>query len=410
MAERVYPRVYGVAEVSEYLKQYLEEDMLLASLAVQGEISGYKAHSSGHVYFTLREGGSGLKAVMFRRYAADLQWQPQDGDQAVVVGRIAFYERDGACQIYAQTMLPVGSGSHSQALSRLKAKLEAEGLFSPERKLPLPAYALRVGVVTAADSAAWADIQRIASARSAGTLLVLHPAIVQGDKAPASIAAAVQQADAANYDVIICGRGGGAEEDLAAFNSEEVVRAIAGTITPLISAVGHESDITLADLAADVRAATPTHAATLAVLDEQAVVRQITAAERSMRQALAEAVARSKERLQRLMAAPALALPLAMLDQPGEQLDRIEAEMALALSRALAGKQTELEHSIERLRLLDPARTLGRGYAVVQDKAGSLVRSAQQVQPGDKLQITFAQGAIAAQVLTIKEEKADGKS
>ena len=209
MAEAVYPRAYGVAEITYYLKQYLEEDGFLAQLAVAGQISGYKAHPSGHCYFQLREGASSLKAVMFRRYAVGLDWQPRDGDQAVAVGAISLYERDGCCQLYVQALLPAGAGREARQLAELKQRLAAEGLFSPERKRPLPLYPLSVGVITSREGAAWADIRRIAGQRHPGLDLRLYPALVQGEQAPASLAAALAQADRGGHEVLLLGRGGG---------------------------------------------------------------------------------------------------------------------------------------------------------------------------------------------------------
>ena len=196
MAENAYPRAYGVEEINYYLKEYLAEDTFLNSIAVQGEVAGFKAHSSGHIYLTLREGACNLKVVMFRRYAASLAWTPRDGDQVVAVGSVGLYERDAVCQLYAEALFPAGSGRQARGLDELRLRLEAEGLFAVERKQALPRFALDIGVITADHSAAWADVQRIAYGRCPGVRLTLDPALVQGEGAPASLARAPAPAPA----------------------------------------------------------------------------------------------------------------------------------------------------------------------------------------------------------------------
>ncbi|MEG1661974.1 MAG: exodeoxyribonuclease VII large subunit, partial [Clostridiales bacterium] len=263
--ETVQPRIFSVAELNNYLREYLAEDDFLRELAVRGEIAGFKAHSSGHIYFNLREQGVSIKTVMFRSYAAHLDFLPEDGMEVVVIGGVALFERDGVCQLYATMLLPAGAGVLAKAKDKLKQTLQAEGLFAPQRKKPIPAYAENIGVITSGEGAAWADIQKVAYSRWPGVRLQLYAAAVQGTNAPSQLAAALAKADQGGHDVLICGRGGGSTEDLAAFDSEQVVRAIAAVATPLISAVGHEVDVTLADLVADMRAATPSQGAELAV-------------------------------------------------------------------------------------------------------------------------------------------------
>lgn len=375
MAEIVYPRAYGVAELNYYLKHYLEEDSFLSSIAVAGELSGFKAHSSGHCYFALREGTHSLRAVMFRRYAETLAWQPRDGDMAIAVGAVSLYERDGSCQLYVQALLPAGAGRQAQDQEELRRRLEEEGLFAPERKKPLPAYALSVGVITSGEGAAWADIQRIAFQRFPGVKLTLYPALVQGAQAAADIAAAIAKGDRGRHEVLIVGRGGGAEADLEAFNSEAVVRAIAGAQTPVISAVGHESDFTLADLAADIRAATPTHGAALAVPELTELLEQLDERERRLHAALQKEADRAAESL-------------------GRSRERMDAAMAAILRR----EQRRLAEAAGRLELLSPLATLARGYSAVLDKEGRAVMDAMELQPGDALLIYPARGEIRAQV------------
>ncbi|MCL1974880.1 MAG: exodeoxyribonuclease VII large subunit, partial [Firmicutes bacterium] len=264
MAETVLPHAYGVSEINNYIREYLEEDEMLVNLLVKGELTAYKRHSSGHIYFTLSEGGCSINGAMFRAQAANLQFLPATGMEIMVFGQIGFYERDGRTQLYARTFFPMGTGAGGQALEQLKKRLAQEGLFAEENKKLLPLLPRSLGVVTAAGSAAWADIKQVALSRFSGLRIKLYPAVVQGAEAPASICAALAKADFAGHDVLIVGRGGGAAEDLAAFNTEIVARAVAATQTPLIAAVGHEIDWSLTDLAADKRAATPSHAAALA--------------------------------------------------------------------------------------------------------------------------------------------------
>lgn len=379
MAETVRPRIYGVAEITYYLKQYLAEEPFLEQLAIRGEISGFKAHSSGHIYFTLKERDSSLSSVMFRRYAAALNFTPHDGEEVVVIGSVSLYERNGSCQIYVEEIFPSGGGAQARALAELKERLAREGLFDEERKQPLPRFAFNIGVITSGEGAAWADIQRIAYSRNPGVKLQLYPALVQGDAAPESLAAALAAADRGGHDLLIIGRGGGAGEDLAAFDSEQVVRAVAAAQTPLISAVGHESDFTLCDLAADLRAATPTHAAQLAVTDAAATLEEIAR--------LSAAMTSGAERLlQRLQQRLAVYDPTA------------------AARKSLAAYQQHLTVETARLEAFNPQVTLERGFSLVETADGTLIRSLRQVSPGERIAIRTADGSFTA----IVEEKNNG--
>lgn len=413
MSETVYPRAYGVREINYYLRQYLAEDDFLANIAICGEISGYKAHHSGHIYFALREGDCGLKAVMFRREAATLKWRPKDGDQVIAVGAVALYERDGNCQLYVRSLFPEGTGRANQEREKLRRRLEAEGLFDPARKQPLPAYAFDLGVITAADSAAWADIRRIVINRLPAARIKLYPALVQGTAAPASLVAAIAEADAGGHQLLICGRGGGSEEDLAAFDQEQVVRAIASTRTPLISAVGHESDITLADLAADLRAATPTHAAALAVPDAAELSTLLMRQAQRLYVAAETALKAKRERLRLLAALPSLARPQAMLQPAWSRLDHDERALQQAARRGFEYKSGCLAAAVRALDYLDPLAVLKRGYALASDAAGALIRDAGALQPGEQIVIRPARGLIWARVEQTENGnggEADGKS
>ncbi|NLF80755.1 MAG: exodeoxyribonuclease VII large subunit [Clostridia bacterium] len=380
MEEITKIRVYGVSEITWYVREYLAEDALLASLAVQGEISGFRAHSSGHIYFTLKEKDSALKTVMFRRYAGDLAWQPGDGDHVVVIGSVSLYERDGTCQLYAEEIIPAGDGAQARALNELKERLAAEGLFDAQRKQPLPQFAVDIGVITSAEGAAWADIRRVAAARNPKARLTLYPVAVQGERAPAELAKACAAADSGGHEVLIIGRGGGAEEDLAAFNHELVVRAVANLRTAVIAAVGHESDFTLCDLAADWRAATPSHAAAAAVADRFEIEERLSDIEAALRGALGRDLKRRRQMLVALDVEP-------------------------AARRGLERRQQRLDVAIARLEALSPLGSLRRGYCLVERSDGSVLRRAADVRPGERLKIYAAEGQIFAMAEGMEDDK-----
>lgn len=417
MAERVYPRSYSVEQVIFYIKDYLGEDKFLSSIAVSGEVRELRVHSSGHVYLTLQEKEFQLKSVLFRRYAALQQWMPQVGDQVIVIGSVSVYERDGSVQLYAQAILPAGEGDARRSQDALKRRLEEEGFFAPERKKSLPIWAEKVGVITGENSAAWADMQRILRQRFPGVALRLYPALVQGDQAPASLAAAIEKADQGGHDVLLLGRGGGADADLSAFNTEIVVRAIAAAKTPLISAVGHESDISLADLAADVRAATPTHGATLAVPDAGEIREGLDRREQRLRKAFAARLKQAEARLTRLESAACFREPLSLLGQRELGLQALQERLAASAENKLARQGEALHRLALRLELLSPLATLSRGYSLALNEKGQPLRQADQCRVGEKIHIQLAKGSLKAEVLDVqpgteREERgagADGK-
>lgn len=414
LAERVYPHTYRVEQITYYIKEYLSEDERLASLAVVGEVSSFKVHSSGHIYLTLQEGECRLKAVLFRRYAALQKWLPQEGEQAIVIGKVSLYERDGSVQLYAQALLPADGGAvggRQQALEALKRQLEEEGLFSPERKQPLPLFAWRVGIVTAESSAAWADMDRILHQRLPGVQVQLYPALVQGDRAPASLATAIARADQGDVDVVIIGRGGGPNEDLSAFNTELVVRAIAAAQTPIISAVGHESDVTLADLVADVRAATPTHAATLAVPDGKVLREQVNQLSQRLSWATQAKLSQAADRLERLAESPGLREPSTWLSAYARGLEQKERYLMRAFHHRMEVLEQQLDGLTARLSLLDPLSTLARGYSLVLDNRGKILRSAGDCKVGESIRVQFSQGAVTAQITMVADvERGSDKS
>jgi exodeoxyribonuclease VII large subunit len=371
MTETVLPRAYSVSEINNYLREYLEEDEFLADLLVRGELTGYKRHSSGHIYFSLSEGSCTLNGAMFRSQAENLQFTPKQGMEIVVWGKVGFYERDGRTQLYALAFFPLGEGAAGQALAQLKKRLAAEGLFEAERKQALPLLPHSLGVVTAQASAAWADIRQIALSRWPGLQIELYPAVVQGIEAPASICAALARADAAGHDVLIVGRGGGAAEDLAAFNTEAVARAVAATCTPLIAAIGHEIDWTLADLAADRRAATPSHAAALAIPQVADFLACLDAHEQKLRQSMARYL---------------------LLRQ--QLLEETERSLRRAAGEIIRTRWNKLQLLTAGLTALNPLATLARGYAICRNTAGISLLSAAEARPGEKLNVLLSEGSL----------------
>jgi len=371
MAETVFPRAYSVSEINNYLREYLAEDEFLADILVRGELTGYKLHSSGHIYFTLSENKCSLNGVMFRNQVEQAGFLPQVGMELAVWGSVRLYERDGRAQIYAREFFPLGEGLGGSALARLKEKLAAEGLFDVQRKQPLPPLPQSLGVVSAAGGAAWADIQAVTYQRWPGMIIQLYPALVQGPEAPASIATALAQADKAGHSVLIVGRGGGAQEDLSAFNTEIVARAVANARTPLISAVGHEIDLTLADLAADLRAATPSHAATLAVPQKAEIMTRLAAYEQRLRQALTRGITQQQMRLQTAH-------------------ERLEQAITIAMRQ----RRTELNMQAARLHSLSPLATLTRGYAICRNAAGQTLSRASEAAQGEKVSVLLNEGSL----------------
>jgi len=409
MAEIIVPRCITVAELNHYLREYVAEDSFLRNIAIRGEIAGWKRHHTGTIYFTLKDKTCSLRAVMFNNRVPSLTWQPRDGEQVIALGQVAVYERDGICQLYVNRLLEDGQGQGSIARERLKRQLEAEGLFSPERKKPLPRYAQSVGVVTAPNSAAWADMKRILQNRMPSVELQIYPALVQGIQAPASLAAALAQADTANHEVLLLGRGGGAEEDLSAFDSEQVVRAVAACHTPVIAAIGHESDFSLADLAADVRAATPTHGATLAVPEQSQLLQKISLFEQGMEKALARRLQGALSRLEQAEARLDNGLRRGVLDRKNAALDKLEQQLDTGSRQFLLKQEQRLENLILRLQAMDPLATLGRGYSLVQ-KDGETISRAEQVNPGDKLEIRLSRGLIRAEVYEVEAHYGKSKT
>ena len=391
--------VHSVSDVNRYLKDLLAGEPLLSGLSVRGEISNFKQYPSGHCYFTLKDASSALKCVMFRSRAQHLRFIPQNGMQVVAGGSIAVYERDGVYQLYVDSLIPEGTGDLALAFEQLKEKLAAEGLFDPARKQPLPQFPRKIGVVTSSAGAVLRDIYRVSKRRWPSVQLVLYPVQVQGEGAAAQIARGINFfAEEYAVDVIIAGRGGGSMEDLWAFNEEPVVRAIAACPVPLISAVGHETDFTLADFAADMRAATPSQAAELAVPDRSEVKRQVENLTSQLTRQLQRELAERRQRLEHLLDSRVMRQPQSMLAERRQRLDFLLAGLQNAGRQQLQGKQHRLKLLLNRLAAINPAAVLGRGYGIVT-KQNVLVSSIEAVDIDDELQLTLADGSLQVKAL-----------
>lgn len=399
--------VHSVSDVNRYLKDLLAREPLLSGLSVRGEISNFKQYPSGHCYFTLKDANSALKCVMFRSRAQYLRFLPQNGMQVVAGGTISVYERDGVYQLYVDSLMPEGTGDLALAFEQLKKKLSAEGLFDQSRKQPLPAFPKKIGVVTSPAGAVLRDIYRVSKRRWPSVQLMLYPVQVQGEGAAEQIARGIDFfAEEYAVDVIIAGRGGGSMEDLWAFNEEPVVRAIAACPVPLISAVGHETDFTLADFAADVRAATPSQAAELAVPDRAEVKRQVENLTSQLTRQMRREIDLRRQRLDHVLQSRVMRQPQSMLAERRQRLDFLLAGLQNTAKQELQNKSHGLKLLLNRLAAINPVAVLGRGYGIVtrQDK---LVSSINAVEIDDEIQLSLTDGSLKARVLA-KTGKGEG--
>lgn len=389
----------SVSEVTERVKALLESDEELADVRVAGEISNLSRPASGHVYFTLKDAGAQIRCVMWRSAAVRLRRLPANGDAVIARGHISVYERDGQYQLYVDSLAAAGLGDLYQEFERLKAKLEAEGLFDAARKRPLPAFPRVLGVVTSPTGAAFQDILNVLRRRFPLIEVVLAPALVQGDEAPPQIAQAIQTLNdpALRCDVILVARGGGSLEELWAFNDERVARAIAGSRVPVVSGVGHEVDFTLADFAADVRAPTPSAAAEIITPDIVELRQSVDALSAELNEAMQARIDAARADLETLRRALRMLSPLGQLTRSREQVQALRARLDAAVTSRLGLWRAQLDGLRGRLQAVGPEATLARGYAIVQrDRDGAVVRSAGDVAAGDALTVRVADGAFGA--------------
>lgn len=397
--------IYSVSEITDYIKSLIENDGDLRSLMLRGEISNFKRYPSGHCYFTLKDATSQLKCVMFKSRAQYLRFVPTNGLKAVVTGSIGIYERDGVYQLYVDTLTPEGKGELALAFEQIKARLAAEGMFAPDLKKPLPRYPKKIGIVTSSAGAVLRDIYRVAKRRWPQIQLVLYPVQVQGSGAAEQIAEGIKFFNAKYpVDVLIVGRGGGSIEDLWSFNEEVVVRAIYLSNIPIISAVGHETDFTLSDFAADVRAATPSQAAELAVPDHLELLRHIRNLQTRMINNTKNSIQQKHEQLYNLLARRAFKEPKTSLSMYQERLAQLQSKFSASSERQIIAKKHRLDLALERLELLNPARVLRRGYAVVSIN-NQTINSTKDLVIGNEIELTFNDGKIIARVEKIARKK-----
>ena len=396
--------VLSITQINEYIRNKMDGDNLLTNVAVQGEISNYKVYPSGHHYFTLKDEAAALRCVMFKGNAMRLRFRPDNGMKVIAMGKISVYPRDGAYQLYCTAMAMDGVGDLYAAFEQLKAKLSAQGLFDPANKKPIPHYPQRIGIVTSSAGAAVHDMLRILNKRYPLTKVLLFPVRVQGVEAPGEIVSAI---DYANYyklvDLLIVGRGGGSIEDLWAFNDERVAYAIYRSQIPVISAVGHEPDVTISDYVADLRAATPSNAAELAVPDQDALKLSLDSMSGAMITALQRQLAASRRHLNVLASSNVLQGPTQYIDHKKTSLDHLSSRLSAAYNSAISGKTQEFVALTAMLDAMSPLKVLTRGYTMTQAADGTVVRSVRQIQEGDLVKITLNDGSMTASVIDRKE-------
>ena len=409
-----------VSELNAYMKALVDGDDFLGAVAVRGELSNYKIYPSGHHYFTLKDKESSLKCVMFRSAAGKLRFRPESGMGVTAYGRISVYSRDGAYQLYCEALVPEGFGDLQIAYEQLKAKLEAEGLFDKAHKKPIPRYPERICVITSSAGAAVHDIIRVLRRRWPLGKILLLPVRVQGVEAPGEIAAALRYASAHKLaDVVITGRGGGSIEDLWAFNDERVARAIYDCEIPVISAVGHEPDVTIADYVADLRAATPSNAAELAAPDATELMLAIDTAMRRLTNATVKLIARDRTQLEALSSRSVLRTATGFVDRQRASLENMRVRLIAAggfidtgrsgtqalasrlnaaMDARIAAKKNEYARLGAKLDALSPLKVLSRGYAIALDESGAALKDSQQARIGDKLTVRLESGALGCKV------------
>ena len=400
--------IYSVGQVNTYIKNMFNQDFMLNKIYIKGEVSNCKYHTSGHIYFSLKDETGTLSCVMFAGQRKGLGFQMKNGDKVVAGGSVSVYERDGKYQLYAREITLEGAGLLYERYLALKEELEEMGMFSKEYKQPIPAYVKKLGIVTAPTGAAIQDIRNIAGRRNPYVQLVLYPALVQGEGAKESIVKGIETLDAAGMDVIIVGRGGGSIEDLWAFNEEDVARAIFNCRTPVISAVGHETDTTIADFVADLRAPTPSAAAELAVAD----VRQILETFRAYRQKLEHSMENQiyflRQRMRQYEMKLEYASPAYQIQEKRTHLLDAEERLHSAMENQIFRARQNLNIYIERLKGLSPLDKLNQGFSYVEDKNNHSVTQIAQVKPGDVLKIQVTDGKITAEVTeTMAQERSN---
>ncbi|GBG55029.1 exodeoxyribonuclease 7 large subunit [Sporomusaceae bacterium FL31] len=395
-----------MTEITRYIKDVFDHNRTLKSVYIRGEISNFKRHYSGHCYFTLKDSGATIKAVMFKSKAQFVKFEPVDGLKVVAGGYVTIFERDGQYQLYVEQLLPEGVGELSLAFAQLKEKLAAEGLFDDARKQQLPLLPKRVGVITSPTGAALRDIVSVAKRRHPGVQLCLIPVQVQGQEAPRQIANALNLFNRLyQVDVIIVGRGGGSIEELWSFNDEAVVRSIAQSNIPVVSAVGHQTDYTLADFAADVRAATPSQAAELVVPDARELYRYVVSIKNLLESSVRNHIQNKKSRLEQNIRSRVLTRPQEIIDAKRQSVDSSLQRLIEIAKKAVVAKQHQFNLAAEKLAMLNPLAVLARGYGIIRTQDGHVINKVTEVVHGQNLEVVLRDGSINIEVISVKEEQ-----
>ncbi|HAS05882.1 MAG TPA: exodeoxyribonuclease VII large subunit [Eubacterium sp.] len=395
--------VYTVKQVNSYIKNMFKQDFLLNSVSVKGEISNCKYHTSGHIYFTLKDADAALSVIMFASQAARLSFKLKDGMSVVVSGRVDVFDAAGKYQLYANTVQQEGIGELYQKYEQLKQYYEDMGYFAKEYKRPLPAFTRKLGVVTSKTGAAVQDIMNISRRRNPYIQIVLYPAYVQGEHAKQSVVNGIAKLDKLGLDCIIVGRGGGSIEDLWAFNEPEVVEAVFNASTPIISAVGHETDFTLTDFVADMRAPTPSAAAELAVTEVAAVENKIFEYERRLKQQMMYSLTAKRDYLERLKLQMEYLNPVNQIYDKRQRLMNIEDKLNMLIKRCVADNRNRLRLYASRLEGLSPLKKLDMGYGYIEDSQNDRIVSVSQVSPEDEITVYLKDGSIRSKVIEVGE-------
>lgn len=397
--------IFTVTQVTAYIKNMFTQDFALNRISIKGEVSNCKYHTSGHIYFTLKDGGAQISAVMFAgQRSSGLSFRLQEGQQVVVKGTVDVYERDGRYQLYAREITREGRGDLFLQYEKLRDELEEMGMFDGQYKRPIPKYAGRVGIVTAATGAAIRDIMNIAARRNPYVQLILYPALVQGEQAKYSIVKGIRTLDAMGLDVLIVGRGGGSIEDLWAFNEEMVARAIFDCGTPVISAVGHETDVTIADYVADLRAPTPSAAAELAVFDWRQFEEQVSLYRQVLDRSVFRRVEKIRFQVEQYRMHLRLLDPQRRVNDKRQRLADLEQALERIMDQALTRDRHRLALCAGRLEGLSPLKKLSGGYGFIEGPSGGGLTSVSQVKPGDTIKISIRDGRIEARAESVQKE------
>lgn len=399
--------VYSVKQVNSYVKNMFSQDFMLNHIYVKGEVSNCKYHTSGHIYFSLKDESGTIACVMFASARSGLSFRMQEGQNVIVLGSVSVYERDGKYQLYAKEIILDGAGALYERFEALKKELEEMGMFAAEYKQSIPRYVKSVGIVTAPTGAAVRDIINISKRRNPYVQLILYPALVQGEGAAASIVRGIRMMEQQNVDVIIVGRGGGSMEDLWAFNEEAVARAIFECTIPIISAVGHETDTLISDYVADLRAPTPSAAAELAVYELSSVQIMCEEYKRRMYQQISQRIDFSRRQTEQMAFRLKVAHPRQKLNEQRQYLADLDSRMRIRMNSALEESRHKLAIYIEKMKGLSPLQKLNQGYAYVTDKSGRTVRSIKDTKQGEVLDVYVTDGRVRTQVMDIYKEEYD---